>query len=201
MKRYFSATSLILIILAIFMISCSSEQDTFSLKKSIFIADPENPGLPIYSEWGYNTFGAYIDRNVFVSGDNDLPIKIIVNSDTLNILLKGTMDGKFASIKFSFIGYPLADYPDLKTLNDSIINMKSNKCIVVLTRENSSETLKIIEGKFHFKRTQDLYVDKVYTKSIISGVFSFKTFFDKEPVAISNGRFDLGIGYENFYNY
>lgn len=201
MKQYFSATGLVLLILAILLNSCTSSEDTFSLKKSIFITDPENPGLPIYSEWGYNTFGAYVDRNVFVSGDNNLPVKIIVNSDTLNLMLKGTMNGSLASIKFSFIGYPLANYPDLKALNDSVINMTGNKCIVVLTRDNLSETLKIIEGKFHFKRIQDLYVDKQYTKSIISGVFSFKTFFDKEPVSISNGRFDLGIGYENFYNY
>ncbi|NDP22705.1 MAG: hypothetical protein GZ091_16740 [Paludibacter sp.] len=198
MKLYISTIGLILILL---MSSCSSMEDTFQLQKSVFIKDVENPGLPIYSEWGYNTFGAYVDRQVFVSGDSDLPTKIVVNSDTLNLLLKGSLNGRFASIKFSFIGYPLGDYPDLKTLNDSIINLKGNKCIVTLTRDQSSEVLTIIEGKFHFKRVQDLYVDKQYTKAIISGVFSFKTFFGNEPVAISNGRFDLGIGYENFYNY
>ncbi|MDO9153920.1 MAG: hypothetical protein Q7U47_09490, partial [Paludibacter sp.] len=124
-----------------------------------------------------------------------------VNGDTMNILLKGTMNDKFASIKFSFIGYPIADYTNLTVLNNVSINMKGNKCIVVLTQDKVSNVLNIIEGKFEFKRVQDLYVDKKYTKSIISGMFNFKTFFDKEPVAISNGRFDLGIGYENFYNY
>ena len=197
MKRYISTLGLIVILL---MSSCS-EEEPFSLKKSIFIADEENPGLPIYSEWGYNTFGVYVDRQAFVSENENLPVKIIVNADTLNLLLKGTMDEAFASLKFSFIGYPLADYTNLTVLNDSIIYLKGNKCIVTLTRGGSTEILNIIEGKFHFKRVQDLYVDKMYTKSIISGVFSFKTFFDKEPVAISDGRFDLGIGYENFYNY
>ena len=79
--------------------------------------------------------------------------------------------------------------------------MKGDKCKVVLTLDKTSKVLNIIEGGFEFRRVQNLYVDKEYTKSIISGVFYFKTFFDNEPVAISNGRFDLGIGFENFYNY
>ena len=79
--------------------------------------------------------------------------------------------------------------------------MKGNKCIVTLTRNNVSDTLKIIEGDFYIKRVQDLYVDKQHTKAIISGTFKFKFFLDNEPVAASDGRFDLGIGYNNFYNY
>lgn len=181
--------------------SCTISEDSYALKKSIFIEDTENPGLPIYSEWGYNTFGAYVDRQVFVSNNDDVPVKIIVNGDTLNVILKGTMNYSPASIKFSFIGYPLKEYSDLKVLNDSTIDLKNNKTIVVLTRSNASETLKIIDGKFQFIKVQDLYIDKQYTKSIISGTFNFRTFFSNEPVAISNGRFDLGVGYENFYNY
>ncbi len=200
MKRHILSQLLIISILSFLLTSCMADEDTYSLKKSIFIYDVENPGLPIYSEWGYNTFGSYIDRVTFVSTDNDFT-KIIVNGDTLNILLKGLMNGKFASLRFSFIGYPIADYTKLELLDKKSINMKDSKCIVVLTQENTSKILKIIEGKFEFKRVQNLYVDKQYTKSIVSGVYNFKTFFGNEPVAISNGRFDLGIGYENFYNY
>jgi len=174
--------------------------DSYTLQKSVFIEDVENPGLPVYSEWGYNTFGTYIDRVPFTSSEDQLPVKIIVNSDTLNIILKGVINNVNAVLKMSFKGYPIADYQDLKALNDSVLDMKNN-CNVVLTRNNIAEKLNIIEGKFYIKRTQDLYVDMEYTKSIISGVFNFKTFFSGEPVAISNGRFDLGIGYDNFYNY
>ncbi len=181
--------------------SCSSEMDSYQLQKSVFIEDVESPGLPIYSEWGYNTFGAYIDRRPFTSSNGEIPAKIIVNSDTMHLMLKGVMNNQPASIIFSFIGYPIADYPDLHQLNDSIINMKGDKCIVRLIRANNEETLRIIEGKMHLRRIQKLYVDKHFSKSIVSGTFSFKTFFGPEPVAISSGRFDLGIGYENFYNY
>lgn len=181
--------------------SCNSMEDTFALQKTVFIEDSENPGLPIYSEWGYNTFGAYIDRQPFSCDDNNLPTKIIINSDTMNILFKGKMNGEYTAIKFAIKGYAIADYKNLNVLNDRTINLKSDNNTVTLTRGNKTEKLKIIEGTFVVKRVQDLYVDKEYTKAIVSGIFSLKTFFENEPVAISNGRFDLGIGYENFYNY
>ncbi|MDO9154882.1 MAG: hypothetical protein Q7U47_14440, partial [Paludibacter sp.] len=124
MKKYIIFQILIMSFLSVSFVSCQSDvEDTYTLKKSIFIYDTENPGLPIYSEWGYNTFGAYIDRTVFVSDNNNFT-KIIVNGDTMNILLKGTMNDKFASIKFSFIGYPIADYTNLTVLNNVSINMK-----------------------------------------------------------------------------
>ena len=43
---------------------CSRE---YNLEQTIFIYDPEFQDLPIYSEWGYNTFGAYYDREAFIS--------------------------------------------------------------------------------------------------------------------------------------
>lgn len=201
MKKHILFSVFAIGLVGLFLSSCKSyDDDVTALKQSIFIQDVENPGLPIYSEWGYNTFGAYIDRAVFVSDNNNFT-KIIVNSDTLHILLKGNMNGKFASIKFSMKGFPIVNYDNLNILDKRTVNLKDSKCIVVLTQDKTSKVLKIIEGSFVFKRVQNLYVDKSYTKTIISGVFYFKTFFDNEPVAISNGRFDLGIGYENFYNY
>ncbi|MCE5331993.1 MAG: hypothetical protein LLF95_07615 [Bacteroidales bacterium] len=196
MRKYISS---LLIVIAVFFTSCASED--FELSKTVFIEDTDFPGLPIYSEWGYNTFGAYIDRNVFVSTYNDLPAKIIVHPDTFNLYLNGSMNQRNVSLKIELIGYAPADYPDLISLNDSVVNLKDENCHVTLTEDMTSTVLKIIQGEIHFKRVQNLYIDKVYTKTIISGTFKFKTFFGDEPVAITNGRFDLGIGYENFYNY
>ncbi len=201
MKTAILPKLLIIFSIVILLNACSTEMDGFTLQKSVFIEDLENPGLPIYSEWGYNTFGIYIDRVPFISTDDVLPAKIIVNSDTMNIILKGEIGNMPGTLQISFVGYQINDYPDLNTLNDSIIDMKGDKCIVTFTRYNTPQILNIIEGKFHIKRTQDLFVDKQYIKSIISGTFNFKTFFDNEPVAASSGRFDLGIGYDNFYNY
>lgn len=197
MKKYII---IIVSTLTLFVSSCSSD---YSLEKSVFIEDVTNPGLPIYSEWGYNTFGAYIDREKFISESSQLPAKIIVNADTLNLTLKGVMgnSGSPVTMKFSIKGFAPADYPDLIMLNDTTIDLKNSKCTVTLNTSGYSSVLKIITGTLQFKRVQNLYVDKELSKAILSGYFSFKTFMHNEPVAISNGRFDLGIGYDNFYNY
>lgn len=56
---------------------CFKESD---LKKSIFIPDPDDSRLPAYTEWGYNTFGAYFDRDIFIYTDNTTPFKLIAYS-------------------------------------------------------------------------------------------------------------------------
>lgn len=201
MKKLNTTNYLVVIMIAasVMVASCSSAD--FELSKTVFVEDVDYPGLPIYSEWGYNTFGAYIDRNVFTSSSYVLPTKIIVNTDTFKLYLKGMMNNQPTTIKFEIKGYAPADYPDLISLNDSVINLKSSDCKVTLENGSSMQVLRIIEGNIRFKRVQNLYVDKSFAKTIVSGTFNFKTFFDGEPVAITNGRFDLGIGYENFYNF
>lgn len=195
MKKY----SLFSFIIGIILLSGCSED--FQLQNSVFINDVNNPGLPEYSEWAYNTFGAYIDRTVFASTDNDLPGKIVVSKDTFNMILRGRSDNNTLILKFSIIGYSPADYPDLISLNDSVIDLKNPRCIVTLGSSNVSTKLAVSEGKLYFKRVQKLSVDRMLTESIVSGTFNFKTFIDGEPVAVSNGRFDLGIGYDNFFKY
>jgi len=187
-----------LTILIMILSGCSQD---FNLQKSVFINDVNNPGLPEYSEWGYNTFGAYIDREVFVSTENEQPAKIIVNKDTLNLLLKGKSDSETITLKFSIIGNVPADFVGLISLNDSTIDLTNSKCIVTLTKKLTSKRLTVYEGNLFFKRVQTLYVDKTLTESILSGTFNFKTIIDGEPIAFSNGRFDLGIGYDNFFKF
>lgn len=180
-------------------ISCESSD--LELSKSVFIEDDDYPGLPEYSEWGYNTFGMYIDRGVFVSSENVFPVKIIVNPDTFNITFNGSYKSGQASLRISLIGYAPTDYPELIELNDSVIDLKASNCIVSLKYAGETTVLNIIGGSLTFKRVQNLYIDKEFAKTILSGRIEFKTFMDNEPVAITNGRFDLGVGYENFYYY
>ncbi|HOG04852.1 MAG: hypothetical protein ACOX7E_05630 [Paludibacter sp.] len=190
------------LILAVAAITSSCAYDSYELSKTVFIPDYENPGLPIYSEWGYNTFGMYIDRSTFVSTDHILPSKIIVNPDTFNIRLSGFYQSVSTTLTISVIGYAPRDYPDLISLNDSTINLKEDNCIITLGKKSEKAVkLPIIDGYITFKKAQNLYVDNELSKTILSGTIQFRTFFDGEPVAITNGRFDLGIGYENFYYY
>lgn len=191
---------ILILILVAGLYACQSED--YQLQKSIFIEDETTPGLPIYSEWGYNTFGAYIDRVKFISDEQILPAKIIVNHDTLNIMLNGMYQNTKTTLKFSIKGYSPQDYPDLVNLNNTKIDLKSQNTTIYLTQDNNNvSTFKVIEGELYFKRVQLLFVDKEKMQAILSGTFAFKTFKESEPIAISNGRFDFGIGYDNFYNY
>ncbi|HYW95115.1 MAG TPA: hypothetical protein VE870_05980 [Bacteroidales bacterium] len=190
----------LLFVLPMVLLACQKSDD-YQLSQSVFIEDPYYPGLPGYSEWGYNTFGAYIDRKPFTSNNYEIPAKIIVNGDVMHIIMKGDMLGQNVKLTFSIKGYSPPDYIDLKTLDNTVINLKDTGNTVTLEIGDSEKILNLIEGELTFKRVQNLYVDEELDRAIVSGTFNFKTFLDNEPVAISHGRFDFGIGYENFYNY
>jgi hypothetical protein len=182
------------------IISCSKDYD---IEKSIFHEDALNPGLPIYSEWGYNTFGAFIDRIPFVS-NNDMPSKIIVLNDTLIISMKGIYNGyNPAEIKFSFIGYSPRKYEDLTLLDKKEWDLANDDCIVILNLGNGQDTLKNImdvDSKFCITSAQNLYIDKELNKTILSGTFQFQARTGKySAITINKGRFDLAFGYDNFY--
>ncbi len=51
--------NIILFAFAIVSLSCTRYTD---LNDSIYVNDPYIDGLPAYTEWGYNTFGANYDR-------------------------------------------------------------------------------------------------------------------------------------------
>jgi hypothetical protein len=184
-----------------FLISSCEKMEDFSLSETIFIEDPYTPGLPVYSEWGYNTFGAYIDRKPFISGNYELPSKVIVNTDTLHLILRGMMGGNEIDLKFSLKGYSPATHYELIQLDNSVINLKEACRTVTLKIRDEVSELELIEGELEVKRVQRLYVDEELTRTIMSGQFRLKTFLNNEPVSVSFGRFDLGIGYENFYNF
>ena len=180
--------------------SCAKMED-FNLSGTVFIEDPYYPGLPIYSEWGYNTFGAYIDRKPFISTMDDLPVKIIVNTDTLHLILRGRMGSENVDLKISIKGLAPATYFDLTELGNSTFNLKESGRAVSLKIGNLTTVLTLIEGELQVTKVQRLYVDEEPARTIMSGYLNLKTFLNNEPIAISHGRFDLGIGYENFYNY
>ncbi|GAB1416315.1 hypothetical protein MASR2M117_17210 [Paludibacter sp.] len=187
-----------IVTMALTVTSCNSSE--FDLSQSVFIEDYDAPGLPIYSEWGYNTFGMYIDKTPFVSSNDLQAVKVIVKPDTLNIELKGRYRSSLALMRISIKGYVPADYPDLVQLNDSLLNLRNSNCTVTMNYDNKTLKLNIIQGELYFKNVQKLYVDKDLIKTNLSGKIQFKTFIDGEPVSVNNGRFDLGIGYNNFFN-
>lgn len=187
------------IILAFAGCSKSDEIRDSYFKQSTFIEDPGNPGLPIYSELGYNTFGAYFDREKFISNDNDVPLKVIVTNDTTTLIFKGTKNSSDMTLK---IGIPdnLPDtYDDLLVYNDTIIDLTACKITTIINGQTSSQ--QVIDGKFEIRKAQKLFVDDSQIEVVLAGVFEFQVLINDEPIAISNGRFDIGVGYSNFFAY
>ncbi len=184
--------------------ACSKDHE---LQKSIFIPDPDFPELPQYSEWGYNTFGAYYDREAFISNSNVVPVKVAVTNDTASFIFQGQSGGNYyyetnqMSMKISLAGFIPSNYTELIVLNDSTINLQNPDCRVYITKNNITYAANILSGSLQFKRAQNLLVDKEQTEVILSGYFEFTALINNEPVAISDGRFDVGIGTSNFFNY
>lgn len=201
MKKYI----LLLATASLMMMGCKKETE---LKKSVFISDPESPDLPIYSEWGYNTFGAYYERAPFVSNNSDIPVKVIVTNNLTSFVFAGSKDdgsysgGDKLSITFQISNFLPQEYQQLMTLNDSTLDLKNPAYKVFITTNNSvKDTATILSGSLYFKRLQNLIVDTKQIEVIMSGYFEFKALIKNNPVSISEGRFDVGIGSDNFYVY
>lgn len=197
-----------LFIALLFIAACSDEAE---LTKSVFIPDDENPSLPAYTEWGYNTFGAYYERDVFIYNDWEIPAKIIVTGGKTSFVLtgqKGSRDyygyGNAENkmvLTFDMQGYLPRAYTDLVILNDTIFDLTKNGNQVYFTLDEIISDAQILNGKLEFKRAQQLLVDTKQIEVILSGYFELQALVDEEPISISLGRFDVGIGPSNFFNY
>jgi hypothetical protein len=195
---------------ALFFTACSDEAE---LQRSVFIADKDFPNLPAYTEWGYNTFGAYYDRELFIYNEFDVPAKVINNEGKTSFVLSGTKGLNYSSyyeygyyenamiVSFDLIGFLPQAYTELVALNDSVIDLMNPDCQVIVTRDGLKYQEHIIGGTLHFKKVQNLIVDKEQVEVILSGTFEYQALLSDEPFSITLGRFDVAIGKNNFYLY
>jgi hypothetical protein len=170
------------------------------LERTIFVRDKQHPELPQYSEWGYNTFGAYINDDVFVSGDSYWDTDMTSASDTTALL---TLHGekrtkhKDSTDMIMYILIPLSAPNDdqyLLSLDDITIDLKTSPSQILITSGSSTYPVTVTSGDIHFTRVQNLYVDNNRKETIISGTFEFQGVMDGNPVSVTLGRFDLGVG-------
>ena len=180
---------------------CSRE---YNLEQTIFIYDPEFQDLPIYSEWGYNSFGAYYDREAFISLYDGVPLKIVVTGDSTTFIFsghKGSFSDEQMKMKFVFFNYNPSDYLDLLELDNTTYDLTQENIMVIVSFKDVDYVASVFEGSIQFKRAQNLYVDEHQVEVILSGLFNFKALVNDEPVSVTDGRFDCGIDNTNFFNY
>ena len=196
--------SMIMVFLTLLMISCRKE----IMDKTIFIPDENDPNLPAYTEWGYNSFGAKYGYDYFlVSTSNKTSSIITLNPITpctikhsnqrIQFLLRGTLrNGNEMSLLFTFpLIAQISGYYDLVKLpKEEIVLSAANNCTVSI----DNVPLQELDGKLHFKRVQILSIDGTMERAILSGTFEVNFKKGGENERISNGRFDMGITNKEF---
>jgi len=194
----------------VLLAACSKETE---LKKSVFIPDHDFPDLPACSEWGYNTFGAYYDRELFIYSESEVPAKVINTGGKTSFILKGSKgnpdsdsysysyDHTEMSIRFEMHSFHPQAYTDLIALDDTLIDLTNPLNIVLVTIDTVEFAGQILNGSLKINRAQNLIVDKNLVEVILSGEFAFQVLVDEEPVSVTEGRFDVGIGTDNFFLY
>ncbi len=188
--------NLIFLVFIVFFIAC--EQDT-ELSESIYVADTDNPELPSYSEWGYNTFGIKYERNVFIYSNNVVPLKIIADTNYLTFLLQGSMNYEYMALKISIPDSTTSTYKDLIEYNNSVISLGEEGVYVEMIDEDTSYQLKILSGEINFTVIKRLFVDNIEEGLIVSGKFNLKFVKDDIPESMSDGRFDFGVNDAIFF--
>lgn len=192
------------IIFFLILLSACFEAD---LQRSIYLPDDEFPELPKYSEWGYNTFGAFVDRQPFVSNDAETPIKVVAEPGRTSFRFTGQRGlfnygtGEPFAISFVFPDLQPETYDHLILLHNSSWDLASEDTDVILTEGVTRDTLEVLNGNLKFKRAQYLLVDQKAEQVILSGVFEFQAIRNGIPITVSNGRFDVGVADHNFYRY
>jgi len=189
MKKY----SLIVILLLI--CSCSIVEDNFN--KYIFIPDKEDPNLPAYTEFGYNTFGAKYGNSYFLSSSSS-SFGANYHNGILKLWLSGRQESNAntvsMSLTFSFPSSPVYAYQDLVSLNGMTIDLTGASCNLIMSSGYQNEdTLIVTSGHLNFKQARILRIDNIEDRTILSGTFDAQFLRNGQPEGISNGRFDLGI--------
>jgi hypothetical protein len=189
---------LLILLIATCTSSCSTEDN--ELEKSIFVEDGNNAGLPEYSELGYNTFGAYYDRQILVSVTK-VPVKVAVTGGETTFTFSGKKEFDEMSLTFKMKDFLPGTYSDLMDLNGRIIDLTESQYLIFVKTKTGEYEAQILNGALEFKRTKTVVVDNALAEVILAGTFEFQALVDGEPITVSNGRFDVGVGADNFFAY
>jgi hypothetical protein len=193
-------------IMSVIVVAIGCNDAERELQRSVYIQDPDAPGLPLYTEWGYNTFGAYYDRTAWNSNYVNTPAKVTFVDGVTTLMLDGDLaeDGYYSrsmELRITLPDITPATFSDLVQLHNTAFDLTDPAMQVTLVLDGQAFTPQVLEGSFEFVRAQSLLVDDAPIEVILSGRFDLKFANGVEPVTISDGRFDVGIGQNNFYAY
>lgn len=188
------------------MTACSKSD----LKETQYIEDPDYPGLPIYSDMGYNTYGAYINEQVYqvsTSYGSNRKFYLVADREGLSMTYYGWCNGRDLSMVFTLpidTTYALGDYHDLRYLDGMsfAIDTTDTSCRIKMEGQYAPELASIYSGRISFDHVRQVVVDKEDKELIVSGKFQFRALTPEgERIDVTGGRFDLGVDNTNFVNF
>ena len=185
-----------------------------NLDRSIWISDPNDYHLPKYTEWGYNTFGAKMDGDYFVSCWRENPCTLEWHDE--DSTLEFTMNGCLAGTDYIWDGYitrkeymsltivfpcdsAISNCQKLWLLHEKTFDLTNPAVKIYVTGDYPELITDIRSGELCFKRVQNLYVDNKFEEAIVSGTFDIRYVKDGEKTRMSDGRFDIGINQSFFW--
>lgn len=179
-----------------------------SCNNSIYVYDPIDPRLPIYSETGNNVGGAFINEKLWRSqvthsNSSDKP-RIIFNKTTkrLDLIFRGDSN-IYDKIIFSLtLNKDIEKVEDLIKLNETKLAINGTKNIGTLIKKDHFSSSEIkpnnSNGQFYIKNaTYNNTENDSFT--IISGTFGFNLDTENGNVKVYYGRFDYKIDNDSFW--
>jgi hypothetical protein len=186
------------LLFSVLMASCGDDGD---LHMTHFVRDKNYRDLPQYSEWGYNTFGAYINEEVFISGSTLWdPAHLSAGDQTMILSFYGEKISKEKDTTDLVMNFSIPRNSPLNgqyvmALNDTLIDLRNSNIQVSLTSGSDDSQVVVSSGELHIKRVQNLLVDNHPAETILSGIFEFEGQMNGVPVSVTHGRFDVGVNF------
>lgn len=193
MIRYIFHT--IMLCTAIFFLEgCRRDTPEQDLQKTVFINDVDNPGLPIVTELGYNTFGAYYNSKIWVSSKTqkstspDDIFSIGTSKDSTVIHFGGTdYAGRHLEVAFLITKNVIVNDGDLVAFGKRSFDFKGDSVKIKI----GGTIINVLSGSINFSSVRSLILDKKRMGTILSGTFEMTGMLNGNKVELEKGRFDF----------
>jgi hypothetical protein len=189
----------------VFIGGCYRDTPDQDFQKPVFIEDVNNPGLPIASELGYNTFGAYYMSKIWASpktlgylSPDDQTIIGTAQDSTVIHFVGNDWANRQLEIAVLITKNVIVSDDDLITFGKRSFDLRGDSVKIRI----GGAVIEVLSGSIYFSSVRTLVLDKKKMGTIISGTFEMTGMLNGNKVGLENGRFDLLVqSRAHFYNY
>lgn len=179
----------------IYILLCSS-----SCEKEHFTHDPFDPRLPVYSQDGSNSAGAFFNDQIWrtkfsFSGESrgtNLDIESDLQQNSLTFTLDGSYQDEKYPIQFVFNQISLSNFEEVATLEGKTLEL--NCPLDKIDFAFNSSDVECVNGQIFFHKI----ISVSEREKIVAGTFSFDIFWDDQFIEARHGRFDYTLVLGNF---